>query len=368
MLEKELLAVLALQKAKGIGDIIAKKLITQCGSASQVFKEKTTVLSKINNVGEFTIQSLKDKALFLKAEQELKYIQKTNTTHAFYLDHNYPKLLKHCIDGPILIFNDGKIDLENKRIISIVGTRKMTLNGRDFINQLIKDLAPYNPIVVSGFAYGVDITAQKSAMENNLQTIGVLAHGLDEIYPKSHKKYIHKVNSNGGFITEFWHDEQPLRENFLKRNRIVAGISQATIIIESAVKGGSLVTADIANSYNRDVFAVPGRPTDGMSKGCNSLIKQHKAGLITSADDLVKALNWDITSKKEQPKQKLLFVELSEEEQKVTTFLQENGKSYLDDIALQCGIPVYKLATILFNLEMKNLVKAQQGKMFEAVN
>jgi len=234
---------------------------------------------------------------------------------------------------------------------------------------LIKELTAYNPIIVSGFAYGVDICAHKEAIKNELQTIAVLAHGFEQIYPKSHKKYMHQLNENGGFITEFWHDENPLRENFLKRNRIVAGISQATIIIESAEKGGSLVTADIANSYSRDVFAAPGRTTDLYSKGCNRLIKDNKAALLTSAEDVAKMLNWDLSSKQKKSKaiQKQLFVELNNDEQKVYDYLFKKGKQILDVIALDCDIPIYKLAPILLQLEMKGILKPLPGKLFEVV-
>jgi DNA processing protein len=367
MHEEELVAVLALQKVKGIGDIIAKKLIAHCGSAQNVFSQKRTLLEKINGIGTFTIKNLADKKYLSNAEKEFKYISKHNIKTTYFQDDDFPNRLKHCPDGPILLFQDGNINLQNQRIISIVGTRKMTNYGRDFINQLVEEIAPYNPVIVSGFAYGVDIAAQKAAMKNKLQTIGVLAHGLDQIYPKIHKKYINEVNENGGFYTEFWHDEEPLREHFLKRNRIVAGISEATIIIESAEKGGSLVTADIANSYSRDVFAVPGKTTDVLSKGCNNLIKWNKAGILTSAQDLIDGLNWEVTSKQQVTAQRKLFLELNTEEQKVYDYLLKNGKQYLDSIALECQIPVYKMATLLFNLEMKGVLRPLQGKLFEVI-
>jgi len=367
MLEEELLAVLTLQKAKGIGDIIAKKLIAHCGSAQNVFSEKRTNVAKINGIGSFTIKNLYDKKTRLLAEKELNHILKNKVKAVYFKDDNYPNKLKHCVDSPILMFYDGNIVLQNQPIISIVGTRKMTLYGRDFINELIEIIAPYNPIIVSGFAYGVDITAQKAAIKNNLQTIGVLAHGFDQIYPKSHKKYINQVNENGGFYTEFWHDEEPLREHFLKRNRIVAGIADATIIIESAIKGGSLVTADIANSYSRDVFAVPGKTTDILSKGCNDLIKRNKAGILTSAQDLIDDLNWNLDSTQPKAIQKQLFVELPKEEELIYNYLLKNGKQHIDTIALDCKMPVYKLASLLFNIEMKGVVRPLQGKLFETV-
>ena len=367
MLEKELVALLTLQKAKGVGDIIAKKLIAHCGSAENVFAEKKSVLEKINGIGSITIKNLFDKENRIVAEREFDFIQKKKISSVSFQDENYPFKLKQCIDAPILLFQDGNINLENPRIISIVGTRKMTLYGRDFINQFIEELTPYNPIIVSGFAYGVDITAQKAAIKNKLQTIGVLAHGLETIYPKTHKKYIHQVNENGGFYTEFWHDEEPLREHFLKRNRIVAGISEATIIVESAEKGGSLVTAEIANSYSREVFAVPGKTTDILSKGCNNLIKRNKAGILTNANDLIEMLNWDIDKEKYKSVQKQLFVDLDTEEQQVYDYLLNTGKMYMDSIALDNNIPVYRLATILFNMEMKGVVRPLQGKLFEVI-
>ena len=362
--EEKLLAVLRLQKCKAIGDILAKKLIVNVGDVEQVFKEKTAILSKINGIGSHALKHLFDAKNIELAQQELKYIQDNNIEHFYFLDDDYPKNLQHCIDSPILLFKDGNIDFSNQRIISIVGTRNISSYGRDFCNQLIKEIAVYNPIIVSGFAYGVDICAHKAAIEHKLQTIAVLAHGFEQIYPKVHKKYINQVNENGGFLTEFWSEESPLRENFLKRNRIVAGISKATIIIESASKGGSLVTADIANSYNKDVFAVPGRTTDIYSKGCNNLIKNNRAHLLSSASDIVKMLNWDV-QEKTKPIQKQLFIELNENEQKIHDLLHDKGQQLLDVISLECNIPIYQLSSILLQLELKGVTKPLPGKMFE---
>jgi DNA processing protein len=367
MLEEDLLYVLALQRVKGIGDINAKKLIAHCGSAKKVLNEKRQSLEKINGIGSLTLKNLFDSTNLKEAEKELNYIQKNNIETLYFTDKNYPVRLKHCVDAPILFFKEGDFKLEKQPMISIVGTRKITSYGRDFCEKLIFDLKEYNPIIVSGFAYGVDICAHKAALKNKLQTIGVLAHGFEEVYPKSHKKYLNEINKNGGFITDFWHNDKLLRENFLKRNRIIAGISEATIIIESAEKGGSLVTADIANSYSRDVFAVPGRSTDVYSKGCNSLIKHHKAAILTSAKDIVQLLNWELKSSHPKPIQKQLFIELTEVEQLVYTFLLENGKELLDLISLNCKLPINQTSTTLFNLEMKGVVKPLPGKLFEAV-
>ncbi|RBW59479.1 DNA-protecting protein DprA [Tenacibaculum sp. E3R01] len=364
MKKEKLLAILRLQATKNVGDIVAKKLISATGSPEQVYKESPKSLAKIPGIGSHILQHLFDKNTLYKAEKELCFLENNNYSFSYFFDNDYPNNLKQCIDAPILIFNDGNIDLKNSKILAIVGTRNITSYGREFCVELIKDLTQYNPIIVSGFAYGVDICAHKNAIKNNLQTIAVLAHGLEEIYPKTHKKHIHSVNKNGGFITEFWHDEQPVRENFLKRNRIVAGLSQATIVIESAKKGGSLVTADIANSYNRDVFALAGRATDVFSTGCNDLIKSNKAHLLTSANDIAKMLNWDLQPSS-APKQIELFVNLNEKEQKVYDYLTIRGKQLLDIIALDCDIPVYQLSSILIQMELKNVITPLPGKMFE---
>jgi len=359
----------AFAKDESCGRYFSKKLIVATGDVRQIYKEKPSTLLKINGIGTHVTNQLFAIENKILAEKELEYIDQNNIITSYFLDDEYPKNLQQCIDAPILFFKDGNINLQNKRIISIVGTRNMTSYGSGFCKELIKELTAYNPIIVSGFAYGVDICAHKEAIKNELQTIAVLAHGFEQIYPKSHKKYMHQLNENGGFITEFWHDENPLRENFLKRNRIVAGISQATIIIESAEKGGSLVTADIANSYSRDVFAAPGRTTDLYSKGCNRLIKDNKAALLTSAEDVAKMLNWDLSSKQKKSKaiQKQLFVELNNDEQKVYDYLFKKGKQILDVIALDCDIPIYKLAPILLQLEMKGILKPLPGKLFEVV-
>ncbi|MBZ4043562.1 DNA-processing protein DprA [Flavobacterium hibisci] len=366
MSEQDLFYVLALLRVEGVGDIMAKKLLANFGSAEEIFKAKTNQIAAIDGVGSVLLKNLKDKTVFEKSNKELDFITKNNIQVSFFKDENYPDRLKHCIDCPVLIFSAGNINLKNKRIISIVGTRQITSYGIEFCRTLIEDLAPLDPIIVSGFAYGVDIVAHQLAIENKLQTIGVLAHGLNQIYPKAHKKYMPKMEENGGFITEFWSSTNPDKENFVRRNRIVAGMTEATIVIESADRGGSLITANIANDYNRDVFAVPGRVTDKYSQGCNQLIKTQKANVLTCAADLVYMLNWDIKSDI-KPVQKQLFVELESEEQKIYDFLIKNGKELLDIIALQCEFPIYKISGILLNMELKGVIRPLPGKLFEAI-
>jgi DNA processing protein len=366
MLQEELLYTLALLKTEGIGDVIAKKLLSHFGSAEEVFKSKPVQLAKIDGIGASIIRNLKKKEVFVAAEAELKFIQSQHLNTLFYQDALYPERLKQCFDAPVLLFTAGNIHLENRKIISMVGTRQVTSYGMDFCKNLVADLAPLNPIIVSGFAYGVDIVVHQAAIENNLQTIGVLAHGLNQIYPKTHKKYMHKMEENGGFMTEFWSTSNPDRENFVKRNRIVAGISEATIVIESAEKGGSLVTATMANDYNKEVFAVPGRATDKYSQGCNMLIKTNKAHLLTNATDLIYHLNWDI-KKSEKAIQKQLFVSLENDEQIIYDYLQKQGKEHLDILSLACNLPIYKLSSILLNMELKGVVRPLQGKFFEII-
>jgi DNA processing protein len=366
MNEQDLFYLLALQRVEGVGDIMAKKLLSHLGSATAVFNAKSTELSSIDGVGAVLLKNLKDKTVFEKANQELEFMKSNGIKAIYFKDEEYPERLKHCIDGPLFLFRSGNIDFKNRKIISIVGTRQITSYGTEFCRKLIEDLAPLNPIIVSGFAYGVDIVAHQLAMENNLQTIGILAHGLNQVYPKTHKKYVAKIEENGGFMTEFWSTSNPDKENFVRRNRIVAGMSEATIVIESADRGGSLITANMANDYNRDVFAVPGRVTDKYSQGCNNLIKTQKANVLTSAADLIYILNWDI-QKEAKPVQKQLFVSLEDDEQKVYDYLLKNGKELLDIIALQCNFPIFKISGMLLNMELKGVIRPLPGKLFEAI-
>ncbi|TCK67757.1 DNA processing protein [Winogradskyella wandonensis] len=367
MNEQQLIHTLALQHIPKIGGTTAKKLIAHCGSAEAIFKEKKSNLLKIDGIGTITIDGLYDKSHFEEAENELRFIRDNNIAYSYFLDDNYPERLKHCIDGPILLFQSGNINLENKHIISVVGARKITTNGIAFCEKLVEDLAPYNPVIVSGFAYGTDITAHKAALKHNLQTIGCLAHGLNQIYPKVHKKYMADIEKHGGFLTDFWSSDAFDRKNFLKRNRIIAGLSEATIVIESAEKGGSLVTADIANSYNRDVFAVPGRVTDSQSVGCNNLIKANQAHLLSNPLDVPYILGWELQNEAKPIVQKQLFVELEPDEKVIYNYLKENNKELLDVIALNCNIPTYKLAGLLLNMELKGVVRPLPGKLFEVV-
>ncbi len=363
----ELLCTLALQRVPNLGDISAKKLLSVVGSAEGIFQEKRVNLLKIDGIGNLKLQGLSKKLLLAEAEEELKFIRDNKISCCYFLDNTYPDRLKHCLDGPILFFEKGNIDLKRKKILSIVGTRRATTQGIAFCEKLVEDLVPLNPVIVSGFAYGIDITAQRTAIDRGLQTIGCLAHGLNQIYPKTHKRYVSKVEENGGFITEFWSDDPFDRNNFLKRNRIIAGLSEATIVIESAEKGGSLVTADIANSYDREVFAAPGRATDSQSQGCNNLIKTQQAHLLTSAADIIYMLGWELEDSNPKPRQTKLFAELSEEEIIIWKHLKNRDKELLDTIALECRLPTFKVASLLLNMELKGVVRPLPGKLFQCI-
>ncbi len=365
--KEELLHILALLNTDGIGDVVAKKLIAHFGSATAIFSQKKQALLKVSGIGSAILSVLKNKNNFIRAEQEIEFINTNDIQYSYFKDDDYPVYLNQCFDAPVLFFKKGKINLKDQKIISIVGTRQMTNYGKTVLEELFKGIKEYNPIIVSGLAYGVDIHAHKLALKHNLQTIAVLAHGLDRIYPPVHKKYVTQILENGGLLTDFWSGTNPDRENFVKRNRIVAGLSQATIVIESAEKGGSLITAGIANSYNRDVFAIPGRITDAYSRGCNQLIKTNRSAMLTSVKDLAYILNWEKDNEAKKTIQKKLFIELSESEKEVYNYLLKEGKQQLDIIALHCNFPIYKIATLLLNLELKGMIRPLPGKIFEAV-
>jgi len=358
---------LALQSVDGIGDKNARKLIDHCGTPKLVFEEKTHILKKIKGVGSTIARKLKSKQIFERAELEMAFIQANNIDMITYFDESYPMKLKHCCDAPLLLFKKGNFNINKQRIISIVGTRLMTSYGEHFLKRFLDEIREYNPIIVSGLAYGIDVCAHREALNNNLTTVGILAHGLDRIYPKPHDLIALRMEEFGGFYTEFWSGTHPEKENFVKRNRIVAGISEATIVVESARKGGSLITAELANSYHRDVFAVPGRTYDMYSLGCNMLIKSNKAAMITSVKDLEYILGWKTDRVKIKGVQKSLFIDLDPTEQLVMDHLNGTEKQLLDVLALECDLSIQKTVTILLQLELKGQVKSLPGKWYQSI-
>jgi DNA processing protein len=365
-LNEQLQYHIALTSLPNVGDITAKKLIAYCGSSEQVFKEKKSVLEKIPGIGAINAQKIlthKTEAL-AEAEEELLFISKNKIVPLFYLNDNYPQRLRNCEDGPVLIYSKGNVDFNTNRVVSIVGTRKATAYGKDFCNQLVADLAIHQPLIVSGLAYGIDICAHKAALKNNLSTVGVLAHGLDRLYPEQHRGVANQMLEHGALISDYKWGTKPDRENFPKRNRIVAGVSDLTIVIESSKKGGSLITAHIANDYNRDVFALPGRLTDSQSEGCNHLIKTNKAALIQSAKDIEYLMCWE-AQKKNKGIQQQLFVELSPIQQAISAIIAKHQKISIDELAIQAKLPMSKITTELLDMEFSGVVKTLPGKVYQ---
>lgn len=361
---------IALSLIPKVGHITAKKLVSYVGSFEGVFKESKKSLLKIPGIGEMLADSIVNSVVLPKAQEELEFIKKNKIKISFYLDKDYPERLKYCEDAPVLIYSKGDASLNSKKILSIVGTRKATPGGLAFCEKLINDLAErqHNPIIISGLAYGIDAMAHKSALSNGLPTVAVLGHGLDIIYPASHKNLARDIISNGMLVTDFASKSIRDKNNFVKRNRIIAGLSDATIVIESGKKGGSLVTADIANSYNRDVFAVPGRLTDTYSVGCNNLIKINKAAMLTSVDDIEYILGWDSHKKVNSAVQRNLFIDLSNEERQIVDILAKQEELSIDVICLKSKMPTSKVSPILLNLEFVGIIRPMPGKMYKLIS
>lgn len=366
-ISQETYYLLALTRIDGIGAITARKLLKVVQNPKRLFDNSEKELQKEFGIGKITAKNIHQYKNFDEVDKELLFVEKEQVEIITILDDKYPPLLKHCPDAPVVLFAKGNTEILPNQMLSIVGTRNVTSYGVDFTQKLIGDIKEYQSVIVSGYAFGVDILAHLSAIENNLKTIAVLGHSLQHTYPAMHRKYNKKIEENGLFLTEFWSSDTIQKENFIQRNRIVAGISQATIVVESAKKGGSLVTAKMANDYNREVFALPGRTTDRYSEGCNYLIKTNQAHLITSASDLIYHLNW----KHEEPQPKTiqpeLFIDLNETEQKVYDLLSERKKELLDLISLDTQIPLHQLGMILLTLELKGIIRPLPGKYYELI-
>ena len=358
---------IALSIIPRIGDINARKLVSHFGSVEAIFSEPYRNLVKIPGIGSGLAKYISERSYMKAAEKEADYVTKNNIATYFYLDSNYPFRLRQCDDSPVLFYFKGNSDLNSPKIISVVGTRNATIHGKELCEKIIAGLGEGHPdlIVVSGLAYGVDICAHKAALSNNLQTIAVLGHGFNTIYPSMHRSIAREISGKGGLLTDFVSDALPERNNFLKRNRIIAGMSDATLVVESGVKGGALVTADMACSYNRDTFAVPGRPDDQWSAGCNSLIKNNKAALVESAEDIEYFLNWK-PSKSKPAVQRSLFSELDETEQKIFELISREGESTIDQICRTLDIPIFKLSSQLLQMEFKGVVKCYPGNLYRA--
>lgn len=365
MSEVSLKHKIALGLIPRIGDINARKLVSYFGSVEAVFKESYNSLVKIPGIGSGLAKYISDRSYLEVAEREAAYVTKNNVRTFFYLDNDYPFRLRQCDDSPVVFFYKGACDLDAAKILGVVGTRSATTRGKEVCDKIIAGLAAGHPglIIVSGLAYGIDVSAHKAALSNNLPTIGVLGHGLKTIYPSMHKSIAGQMLKNGGLLTDFMSDTLPERNNFLKRNRIIAGLSDAVLVVESGIKGGALITADIAGSYNRDVFAVPGRPDDQWSAGCNRMIKTNKAALVECSDDIEYFLRWK--SEKSAPAvQRSLFSEMDDNEKLIFELLSKENELNIDAISRSLDFPVHKLSSILLQMEFRGLVKFHPGNIY----
>ncbi len=360
---------IALTEIPGVGDVLAKSLVSYCGGVKEVFEASRKQLLKIPGVGKHLANEiLYPGAALDRAEEEMKFIEAEQLQVLFFLDKKYPQRLKHCSDAPTILYYRGNANLNQARIINVIGTRNATRYGKDICKDICEQLAPYELTIVSGLAHGIDAAIHKACLENDIPTIAVLGHGLDMIYPAQHSSLANKiVQQGGGLLTEFKSQTVADRQNFPKRNRIVAGMTDATIVVETATEGGSITTVQCAKTYHRDIFAFPGRIKDPYSKGCNQLIKQKIATLIDSPADIAELLGWQKPSNHPRQIQRQLFVELDEEERQIIQLLQQKEEMSMEQLMLQANYTNSKIARILLSLELKGMVRALPGNAFSLV-
>lgn len=358
---------IALTLIPNIGDIHAKALVNHFGNAEDIFKARKKELEEIEGIGWVRAKSIKDFIGFKTAEEEIAFIEKYKITPLFITDKNYPQRLLNCYDSPVMLYYRGNAELNRSKIVAIVGTRNNNEYGKTVCEKLVEDLAGENILIVSGLAFGIDSIAHKTALKNDLETVAVLAHGLDRIYPAQNKSLAKEMIEQGGLLTDFRSNTNPDKQNFPKRNRIVAGISDAIVVVESSIKGGSLITAELANSYNKDVFAIPGRTNDSKSEGCNYLIKHNKACLITSANDILENMGWKEFKKPTAKKQRELFIELTNDERIIVNILQLQEQVHIDELYIKSGLSSSAVAAALLTLEMQNIISSLPGKMYKII-
>ena len=361
-----LLHQIAITKIPKVGAMTAKNLISYCGGSAKVFDADKKTLLKVPGVGESIAQYILDQNVLGEAEKEVYFIHKNNIKPLFYTDKNYPARLRKLNDCPLMLFYKGTANLNNARIVGIVGTRKPTHQGISVCEEIVEGLRPYNVIILSGLAYGIDVTAHKTALATGQDTIGVLGHGLDTIYPAAHRKVSKEMILQGGLLTEFTSKSRPDKEHFPMRNRIVAGLCDALVVVETAERGGSMITAIRAAQYNKQIFAVPGRIRDKLSIGCNQLIKQNKATLLESAEELAYTMHWQLAAEEGEmiSKQTQLFQELTEPEKKIIDLLSQEDENQFDIVLRQTVMSSGELSAILLGLEFQGLVKSLPGKRF----
>ena len=363
---------IALNLIDKVGGVKARQLISYCGSAEAVFKTSRQKLLKIPLVGEKVAQLIVQKGILQEAEAEVNKAMKQNVKIITFTDAHYPTRLKQYADAPFVFYLQGDVELNAEKTVAIVGTRAATEYGKSFTAELVRELKPYKPLIVSGLAYGIDIAAHQACVKYGVPTVGVMASGIDVIYPSSHSNTARQmVKQAGGIMTEARFGTEPDARKFPARNRIIAGLADATVVVEAKESGGALITANIANDYNKDVFAVPGDIQRKTSMGCNNLIKQHKAHLITAAKDIAYIMNWNLDGKTKGAQQSLLFNALpaNEDEQKIVKLLQNHPKKTLalDDLSWQLKMPLSKLSACLLNLEIHGYLKSLPGKKFSLI-
>jgi DNA processing protein len=351
---------LALKNIPNIGPIQAKNLVSYCGGVKEVFSAQERLLKTIPGIGPKRTADIINFNDFSQAEAEYELIQKNNIKITFYLDDDYPSRLKHYPDSPIVLYSSGNVNYEAYRTVGIVGTRKPSPYGITQCEKIVEELKAYNVTIISGLAYGIDTTAHRKSVEIDMPTIGILGNGLSKLYPATNRQLAQKMKSKGGLVSEFSMNTIPDRENFPQRNRIISALSDVTIVVESAIKGGSMITAIFANEQNKDVFAIPGKNTDTMSAGCNHLIKTNQAHLLSSVKDIAYIMRWE---EKEQPKQMELMLELSDDEKLIIEKLRKEDLGP-DSLVYHTGLKLSEISSILLNLEFKGIVKSLPGKKY----
>ena len=365
-MDQERISFMALHFVPGVGDFLVKQLVSYCGSAEAVFKQSKGRLLKIPGIGEITANAIHHGKMLQDAEKEFKKAEHEDTHILFFTDKAYPVRLKNIDDAPSVLYIKGNINLNAAKTVAIVGTRQATSYGKEQVEKLLEDLVPHQPLIISGLAYGIDIHAHKQALKHGLSTVGVLGSGMDIVYPATHKETAKKMINNGGLVTENHFGTQPDAHNFPSRNRIIAGMCDALIVVEAAAKGGALITAEIANSYNKDVFAIPGNIGHTYSEGCNKLIKINKANLLMSVKDLEYIMNWNVGGEKAEAQLSLELSSLEPDEQAVlNVLLEKKTPVMIDELSVRTGMGQGLLASLLLSLEFKNAVISLPGKMYK---
>jgi len=360
----DMLHKMAITRIPKVGGVLAKNLISYCGGAEEVFNAKKRDLLKVPGIGPVIAESILSQTVLHEAEAELEWVERHDIQPIFYLDNNYPLRLRPYEEAPLVLFYKGNTDLNALRTVAIVGTRTPTERGKIVCEEIVEELKKHDVLVISGLAYGIDVTAHKKCVEMGVPTVGVLGHGLDQIYPPKHRNIGLEMCENGGLLTEFCYKTQAKREHFPMRNRIIAAMCDALIVVESGLGGGSIITAKLGNKYGKPVFAVPGRLRDDYSKGCNMLIKSGKARLLESVDDIAKVLEWDTDKPADPDFRDRSFDDLNENEKIIANILKNVDDMSIDKITFESRLPPSTISSVLLNLEFKGMVKNLPGKRY----